>query len=194
MSTPPAATARAVDAQRPPAPNYITPEVHAMLGTEAGPFLAWDPVERGAVRRFAQAIGDDDPAYWDDAYAATTPAGRVVAPPLFPMYAFRRAPGSPDPLAAADEPDFDGAVDNFVVWFGLPPLPINLRRLLNGGNRVRFFRLAEIGDRVIARSRYLSVTQKQGKDGPMVFVVIEVTFRNQRDEVLLTCEQTLIWR
>ncbi len=193
MSTSPQAGAPAVEhgAQQ---QNYITPEVQALMDTEAGPFAAWDPVERGAVRRFAQAIMDDDPVYWDDEYAASTRYGRVIAPPLFPMYAFRRAPGTPDPLNGAADPDFDGAVDNFVVWFGLPPLPINLRRLLNGGNRVRFSRYAEIGDRVSATSRYVSVTQKQGKDGPIVFVVIEVTFRNQRDDVLATCEQTLIWR
>lgn len=174
--------------------EYVTAEVRALIGATAGPFEAPDAVERGAIRRFAQAAMDEDRLYWDDAYAARTRFGRVVAPPLFPLYLFRPAPGTPDPLAGSADPEFDGTGDNFLVRFGLPPLPIPLTRFLNGGNRLRFFRCAEVGDRIVATSRYLDVYEKRGASGPLVFAIAEATFANQRGEVLLICEQTLIWR
>ena len=41
-------------------------------------------VERGAVRRFAEAIADPSPLYVDDEAAARSRHGRIVAPPTFP--------------------------------------------------------------------------------------------------------------
>lgn len=177
----------------PPA-TLVTAEVRAWIGRTAGPFQAPEAVEGGAIRRFAQAALDDDPLFWDHGYAAQTRFGGIVAPPLFPLYLFRTPAGSPDPLDRSSAPDFDGTADNFLVRFGLPPLPIPLVRFLNGGNRTRFHGNARIGDRIMARSRYLDVYEKRGARGPMVFGIVEATFTNQRDEVLLTCQQTLIWR
>src|SRR5262245_1462524 len=89
--------------------TYITPEIKALIGVEGEPQTSWEPVERSEVRRFAQAVMDDDPIFWDVAYVKDMRYGAVVAPPLFPLFAQRRAPGSSDPLApAATEPDFDG--------------------------------------------------------------------------------------
>ena len=41
------------------------------------------PVEAGHVMMFARAIGDPNPIYFDDSYAATTEVGHVIAPPTF---------------------------------------------------------------------------------------------------------------
>ena len=41
------------------------------------------PVEAGHVMMFAQAIGDPNPIYADDAYATSTEVGHVIAPPTF---------------------------------------------------------------------------------------------------------------
>ena len=50
-------------------------------------------VEKGAVRKFARAIGETNPLYYDEAYAATTRFGGIVAPPTF--VAALKAPGLP---------------------------------------------------------------------------------------------------
>ncbi len=42
-------------------------------------------VERGAVKKFAEAIGDPDPIYVDRDYAAETRYKTTIAPPTFPM-------------------------------------------------------------------------------------------------------------
>ena len=57
----------------------LTDEVRKHIGAESTPFPACDPVEKGAVRRYAQAIMDPDPAYASDEAGARY--GGAVAPP-----------------------------------------------------------------------------------------------------------------
>jgi acyl dehydratase len=174
--------------------TYLTPEVKALIGIEGEPQVCWEPVERGEIRRFAQAVMDDDPIFWNDVYTKNTRYGCVVAPPLFPLFAHRRPPGTPDSLAeAATDPDFDGSAG--LLTTGLPPVPLpQLPRLLNGGNEVEFSQLPRLGDRITARSKYLDIYEKSGRSGTMVFIVIETRYTNQRDELLMVSRVTLIRR
>jgi acyl dehydratase len=41
------------------------------------------PVDLSSIMLFASAIGETNPIYWDEAYAAGTPLGGVIAPPSF---------------------------------------------------------------------------------------------------------------
>ena len=43
----------------------------------------WNVVERGAVRRFAEAIGDPNPLYVDEEAARSSRYGGIIAPPTF---------------------------------------------------------------------------------------------------------------
>ena len=38
-------------------------------------------VEKGSVRRYAEAVGDDNPLYRDEEYAAATKYRGIIAPP-----------------------------------------------------------------------------------------------------------------
>ena len=174
--------------------TYITPEVKALIGMEGEPQTCWEPVERSEIRRFAQAVMDDDPIFWNDDYAKNTRYGGVVAPPLFPLFAHRRPPDTPDPLAeAVTNPEFDGFAG--LMTTGLPPVPLpHLPRLLNGGNEVEFYQLPRLGDRITARSKYLDIYEKSGRSGTMVFIVIETRYTNQHDELLMVSRVTLIRR
>src|SRR6516164_7063722 len=42
-------------------------------------------VERGAIRRFAESLGDGNPVYIDADYARASGLPNVVAPPSFPL-------------------------------------------------------------------------------------------------------------
>ncbi|MGZ6550894.1 MAG: FAS1-like dehydratase domain-containing protein, partial [Tumebacillaceae bacterium] len=42
-------------------------------------------VEKGAIRKFAEAIGDPNPLYRDPEYAVNTRYGKIIAPPTFSM-------------------------------------------------------------------------------------------------------------
>lgn len=174
--------------------TYITPEIKALIGLEGDPQICGEPVEGSEVRRFAQAVMDDDPIFWNDTHAKNTRYGGVVAPPLFPLFAHRRSPGSPDPLAsAAIDPDFDGFADLMVTGLPSVPLPM-LPRLLNGGNAVEFYQLPRLGDCITARAKYLDIYEKTGRSGTMVFIVIETRYTNQRGELLMVSRVTLIRR
>jgi acyl dehydratase len=178
-----------------PAVNHVTDEVRAFIGRESETIVATDEVELGAVRRFAQAIMDEDPNYWDAGVASASRFGGLITPPLYPLHAFRRASGTPDPLAAAAaDPDYDGAGQGLAGRLGLPPLPLGLKRMLNGGNDVEIYALARSGDRIRARSRYLDIYQKEGRSGPLVFVIIETTYETTEGARLLVSRQTQVWR
>ncbi len=163
--------------------NYVTEKVKALIGFETHA-TAWDAIERGAIRRFAQAIMDDDRIYWDDEYVKKTKYGTIVTPPLYLLYAFRQPPGTEDPLnEAIKDPNYHGSA--FLPRFGLPEIPIPFKRFLNGGNDVEFFAYAKLGDRVSAKSRILDIYQKQGRSGPMVFIEMENIMTDQDSKILL---------
>jgi len=165
--------------------------VRALVGATSERVLAWDSVERGAVRRYAQAIMDQDPAYADDASAARY--GGAVAPPVYPVFMFRMPFGAPDILTErASDPDFDGLVTS--VSSGLPELPLPGLALLNGGAELEFFRYARHGERIYQRSRYAEIYEKQSRNGPMILVVVETDYETEAGEVILRNRKTLIRR
>lgn len=171
--------------------GMITDEVRACIGVWSEMETACDPVEQGAVRRFAQAIMDDDPAYGPDA----PPSGRhggPVAPPLFPNHMLRRAFGTPDVIQQnAGNPDFDGVVParGLPEIAALAHLPV-----LNGGSEFEFFRYARWGESVTLRQRYADIHEKPAREGSLVFVVIESEIRTGSGEMLLRARRTLLRR
>jgi len=118
-----------------------------------------------------------------------------VAPPLYPVHAFRPPIGGPDPLdVLRTDPDADGSAGNDGMYFGLTPIDSPFKRLLNGGNEIEFFRCLAVGEKCVANARYADVQLKQGKSGSLLLVVIETTFSTEQGERLLVNRQTLIWR
>jgi len=171
----------------------LTEALKSYIGVQTEIRTASEPVERGAVRRHAQAIQDEDPIFWE-ACPNNARFGGPVAPPLYPTHMFRRAFGEPDPLQErARDPDYDG-LDSGVSG-GLPELePIKHLALLNGGSEIEFFRYARHGERVNMRSRYTDIVERESSKGPMIIVTIETEYRNGDGELLLTTRRTLIRR
>lgn len=174
--------------------TLLTEEVTRLAGVESEVEVACDVVERGAVRRYAQACMDDDPAFYSEELTGGSRYGGPVAPPLYPMNLFRRPFGTPDPFAErAGDPDFDGIVGSTAQ--GLPPLPLPPGvGLLNAGTEVELYRYARHGETVTAKSRYHSITKKHSSTGPMLLVVIETEYRTAPGELLLRVRKTQIRR
>lgn len=168
---------------------WVDEEARSQLGVWTDAVDCCDPVEPGAVRRFAQAIMDEDPAF---AAQAQTRFGGPVAPLLFPNHMLRRPLGSPDLVQArAQDADFDGVVPQP----GLPPLR-SLAHLpvVNGGAEFEFFRYALHGERVSFRQRYAEIREAVTAKGPLIVVVIEGEVRTANGEVLLRARRTLLRR
>lgn len=171
--------------------TILTDEIRAYIGRQGDTAVACDAVESGAVRRYAQAImADGDRDY---APGASFPRyGGPVAPPLYPAFMFRRPLGTPDALSdRAEDPDFDGLVS--AASDGLPELPLPGCALLNGGSEIELLRYARHGEQVTQRSRYADIYQRESKNGPMLFVIVETEYAVGA-EVLLRVRKTIIRR
>jgi MaoC dehydratase-like protein len=168
--------------------SLLTPEVLAFKGRTSARLEAPEPVEAGAVRRYAQAIMDEDPIY-----AEGRNGGPPLAPALFPTHMFRSPLGDPDIVSErAADPDFDGAVGSSIR--GLPDLPLPPLVRLNGGMEIDLFRRARHGERVCMTSRYADIVEKQGSKGPMLLVTIETDYVTAEGQALLRVRNTSIFR
>jgi acyl dehydratase len=126
-------------------------------------------VEKGAIRRFAEAIGDDNPIFYEAQAAQAAGFKTVVAPPTF-LCTFR----------AQALPDLK------IVFSG--------RVRLNGGNEYEYYRPVYAGDTITVTAKYADVNERTGRTGKMVFVITEYTFTNQHGEVVAKGRNTGIMR
>jgi len=127
------------------------------------------PVEHGKIREFARAIKDDNPIYFDEDHARRE-AGGIMPPPTFTMTVALWADGG-----------------------GRPPLDMDLRRLLHGGQEFEFVQPIHAGDMLTAQTRVADVYKKPGRrGGEMTFAVFETEFTNRHGKVVLYSRNTLI--
>ena len=173
--------------------GILTDDMRRFVGVESDILSAPEPVELGAVRRYAQAIMDEDPIFADDEAATGQGLPGKVAPPLFPVQSFRRAFGAPDPLVKrATDPDFDGSIGSSMR--GLPELPSAGLVRLNGGSEIELLRYARHGERISIQARYASITERDSSKGPMIVVVIETGYFVTPDDVILRVRSTSLLR
>ncbi len=127
-------------------------------------------VEKGHIRRFAQALGDDNPLYHDEKYAKKSRHGGIIAPPTFPtVFGFE------------GERVLDG-------------LGINYARLLHGGQEYEYFRPIRAGDTISFSTKIVDVTEKQGKSGTMDIITTEMTGLDQEGEKVFVGRSTVVIR
>jgi acyl dehydratase len=115
------------------------------VGHESEPLTV--EVERGHIRRFADAIGDDDAIYRDLEAARASGYPRIVAPPTF---AAALRPN--DPRAGID---------------------IDWRKLLHGEQELSFTRPVYAGDVLTLIGRIAEAGVKQTRAGIMDVIVLE---------------------
>jgi acyl dehydratase len=118
-------------------------------------------VEKGRLRFFARATGQDDPVYSDEAAARAAGHPSLPVPPTF---LFCLEMESPKPAALREL------------------LGIDLRRILHGEQGFTFHRLAHAGDTLTFRPQIADIYDRKG--GALEFVVRKTTVHNQRDELV----------
>ena len=144
--------------------SVITEAIRKAVGVESTPRT--HAVEAGAVRKFAEAIGDDNPLFNDEEVARRSPYGGLIAPPTFLR------------SAKAGRPDL--------------PFDIPFERALDGGSDWEYFEPVRPGDRITAVAHVSNITERAGRLGPMLITTVVITYRNQFDQVAATQTATSI--
>ena len=146
-------------------PSFLTEEMRQQaIGSESEPKVL--EVEKGAIIKFAEAIGDDNPVYNDEAAARASKYGGLIAPPTFLRSAVSARPDLP----------FDVPFD----------------RVLDGGSDWDYFQPVRPGDRITAVSRIEDINERNGSIGLMLIQTIVITYTNQFDQVVATQTSTSI--
>jgi len=147
------------------------------IGIESDPVTY--EIDAGAIRFFAQAIMDNDPLYFDEAYAANTVHKGIIAPPTFYGGATSIRTKKPEHTkthTASDELASSG-------WVGF-----------NGSDDFELFVPIRPGDTLTSREKMIDVYEKQGHSGKLIFVTHEKTFTNQNQQVALIRRHTTIYK
>lgn len=152
-------------------------EAKNMIGKEN---ISYYHVTKKDIRRFAQAIGDLNPLYFDEEYAKKTKYGMIVAPPLF-CHAF----------AFDDVPAEQLRDDGLPVELDIP-LPVS--RAIGGGSVFEVGKPISPGDVIKARKKIVNIYNKEGRSGLLYFIVIDTLYENQNNEMVAREEATYIQR
>lgn len=122
-------------------------------------------VEKGAVKKFAEAIGDLSPIYVDEEFGKLSRFGRNIAPPTFPMtFEF-------------------GAVDE---------LTLPSKGLIHGGQSFHYKRPLFVGEDVNCFTEVKDYYEKTGNFGEMGFLVIARSGLDTDGELIFTEESVII--
>jgi len=139
----------------------------SLIGRESEPVL--HEVEKGAIRRFVDALGDPNPIYVEEDAARAAGFPALVAPPTFPA------------VLAMNE-RFRHSLD------------LGTRSLLHGEQQIEFGRPILAGDRITVVSRVADVQERAGSSGPMDILVLEDEGRDPQGALVFRTRSTLVLR
>ncbi|QTL05509.1 MaoC family dehydratase N-terminal domain-containing protein [Aquabacter sp. L1I39] len=139
----------------------------SLIGMEMAPFMV--EVERGAVRKFARAIGDTNPLFHDPAFARAQGHADILAPPTFPI-TFRPPHEAP--------------------WLA----PLDRRRILAGSVSFTYERPVMAGMRLVCRFAFAALEERRGSKGPLEVMRQEVRVDDEAGHRVVTCGRATLYR
>jgi acyl dehydratase len=166
-----------------------------MLPEEMAPFIGKSignvacEVEKGSIKRFADAVGETNPLYWDEDYAAKSRFGSIIAPPGFFGWPVKLPMGAVfvRPTDISDPPDATEGMRNALAKAGYS-------NVLDGGIEYEFFQPVRAGDALTAKSSIKEIREREGKSGKMAFIVMETSYYNKKNELVAIARSTAIYR
>lgn len=122
-------------------------------------------IEKGAVRKFAEAIGDPAPIFLDEVVGRDSKYGRNIAPPTFPV-------------------TFDSGV--------IPDLKLPAKGLIHGEQIYHYNRPLFVGEDVYCWMEVKDYYEKSGGFGDMGFLVMTKYGEDIEGKLLFTEERIVI--
>jgi acyl dehydratase len=150
--------------------------LQSYVGTSTGEHQAVDPVNLPMIRRYVDAMHDENPVYVDDDAARASGRDGVVAPPaMLPVWTMG---GYRATLAALREPDAGRGVFGALAEAGFTLTPgTNISQ--------RYARELRPGDRLRARGEVAAVSgEKETALGRARFVDLRSTYRDGDDQLV----------
>ena len=145
--------------------SVITDELASKIGVEA-PRVTIE-IEKGMLRRLAEAVGDPNPLWQDEAKARKSRYGGITAPPALFLSAQMRKPR-------------------------ITPVETELTRVLDGGVEIEYYEPIRTGDVITMTSKITDLYERDTKRGLMLFQISEIEYVNQFGEVVAKQRSTII--
>lgn len=161
--------------------GLIDADTAARVGTVAA--TASGAVIRRDWQRWAVAVGDQNPLWFDSEYARANGYRDVICPPLYLQYAILGV----TPLGELRPDGSSGAVSGSLAF---PRAP----RRMAGGESFTFHRPAYDRDDVEMVRTVSSIVEKDGRSGRFVLVTWHTVYRNQYAELLAEATTSMIAR
>ena len=153
----------------------ISDEIKALIGQMTEPMIM--EVERGSIRRFAEAIDDPNPLYRDVGYAQNSRYGEMICPVGFFGWPIK---GNP--------------LETMMGMLMPAMLKAGLFRILDGGVDYEYYLPIRAGDTLTSYAKIADIRQREGKSGTMLFLILEQTYLNQHGDKVAVTRGTIIAR
>ena len=157
----------------------LTQKVTELIGKTSDTVIM--EVEKGAIRKFADAVGETNPLYWDEEYARGTRFGEITAHPGFFGW----------PTMWKKAMPFFSALRSHVID---TISEAGYARIVDGGIEYDFYLPVRAGDTLSAVSRIKDIYERETRTGKMLFSITEWTYTNQNGEIVATARQTVVHR
>ncbi len=146
--------------------SLITEELRSKVGIEGEPLVC--EIDKGMIQRFVLAVGDPNPLWQDEEYAKKSKYGSVIAPPAFiPTIGYGQFMQQMEALLGA------GAI--------------------HGNTELECYQPVRAGDSITVTTRIADVRERRNDTmGRVVFLTFDITYKNQRRELVAKCRQKII--
>lgn len=122
-------------------------------------------IEQGAVRKFAEAIGDENPLFIDEAAGACSKYKRNLAPPTFPV----------------------------TLSYGtIEGLKLPSKGLIHGEQSFHYEKPLLVGDTVYCSSKLVNYRERKGSGGNMGMLTIERLGETEEGDLIFSMKQVVI--
>ncbi|AOS92429.1 MaoC family dehydratase N-terminal domain-containing protein [Mycobacterium intracellulare subsp. chimaera] len=161
--------------------SLIDAESASRVGTVAA--SATGEVNRRDWQRWAAAVGEDNPLYFDPEYARANGFRDIICPPLYLQYAVLGV----SRLESLRPDGSSGAVSGSLAF---PRAP----KRMAGGESFTFHLPAYHRDEIDMVRIISSIVEKRGRSGRFVLVTWHTVYRNQDRDLLAEASTSMIAR
>jgi acyl dehydratase len=122
-------------------------------------------IEQGTVRKFAEAIGDENPLFIDEAAGSRSKYKRNLAPPTFPV----------------------------TLSYGtIEGLKLPSKGLIHGEQSFHYEKPLLVGDTVYCSSKLVNYRERKGSGGSMGMLTIERLGETEEGDLIFSMKQVVI--